>query len=61
LPKNDDVEALMIECTNTIASIDVFKHDDFARIRSAAATYLIIFCARRAKAIFQRTLKKILC
>ena len=48
LPKDDDIKMLMGECTR-IMSVDVFNypHDSFVNIRSATATCLIIFNARR--------------
>ena len=48
LPKDDDIKMLMEECTK-IMSVDVFHypHDSFVNIRSATATCLIIFNARR--------------
>ena len=49
MPKDDDVQALMVECRNIMSSIDRLNipSEEFVKIRSAVATYLIIFCARR--------------
>ena len=49
LPKDDDVRLLIDECKSIMGSIDIFDHpaDAFVQIRSATATALIIFCARR--------------
>ena len=49
LPKDDDVRLLIDECKSIMQSIDAYDHpaDSFVNIRSATATALIIFCARR--------------
>ena len=49
LPNNDDVQLLIEECNKIMTSIDVYTHpsESFATIRSATATCLIIFGARR--------------
>ncbi|XP_057292356.1 uncharacterized protein LOC130616083 [Hydractinia symbiolongicarpus] len=49
LPEEDDVNMLMSESKKIMSSIDVFDHpaNFFVDIRSATATTLIIFCARR--------------
>jgi len=49
LPKNDDVNLLITECKNIMENIDVFEHPSksFCIVRSATATFLTIFCARR--------------
>ena len=48
LPEDDDIKMLIEECTK-IMSVDVFDypHYSFVNIRSATATCLIIFNARR--------------
>ena len=49
-PKDDEIKMLMEECTKII-SADVFDylHDSFVNVRSATATCLIIFNARRGR------------
>ena len=50
LPKDEDIRLLMEECISIMEAVDVFKVQDtdvFVRIRAAAATFLIIFNARR--------------
>ena len=49
LPKEDDVQMLMKECISIMSSTDVFDYtaNAYVSIRSATATYLIIFNARR--------------
>ena len=49
LPKNSDVQLLIEECNSIMSSIDVydFSADCYVNIRSATATALIIFNARR--------------
>ena len=49
LPKEDDVKLLNAECIRIMNSIDVFDmpSESFVSIRSATATFLIIFNARR--------------
>ena len=49
LPKDDDICILMEECNKIINSIDIYDHpsQSFVNIRSATATLLIIFNARR--------------
>ena len=49
LPNDDDVTRLMDECNKVMSSIDKFDHpaNCFVDVRSAAATSLIIFNARR--------------
>ena len=50
LPKDDEIKMLMEECTKII-SVDVFDypHGSFVNFRSATATCLIIFNARRGR------------
>ena len=49
LPKDDDISMLMAECNNIMSSIDPYCYpsQSFIDIRSATATSIIIFCARR--------------
>ena len=49
LPKDDDVRLLMDECSLILNSIDPFDYpsQSFVAVRSATATSLTIFCARR--------------
>ena len=49
LHKDEDVTLLINECKNVMLSIDAFNHpsESFLLIRSAVATALIIYCARR--------------
>ena len=49
LPKDDDVQLLLTECHSITASLDplLYPVDEYVKVRSAVATFLIIFCARR--------------
>ena len=49
LPKDEDVKLLISECRKIMTEIDSFDHpaQSYITIRSATATYLTIFCARR--------------
>lgn len=49
LPKDDDVKALTQECERVMSSVDVYDFDSkaFIPVRSALATTLILFNARR--------------
>ena len=49
LPKDDDVRLLMEECYEILNTIDPYDYpsNSYVTVRSATATSLIIFCARR--------------
>ena len=49
LPKDEDVDMLLTECKNVISQINCYDYpaQSYVSIRSAVATYLTIFCARR--------------
>jgi len=48
LPKNEDVKALMEACIEIMQNIDIYDFStNFINVRSATASYLILFNARR--------------
>lgn len=50
LPKSEDVKMLMDACIDIMNNIDMLDFDcskEFIKVRSATATYLILFNARR--------------
>ena len=54
LPTNEDVNLLMDKCVSIMQNIDLLDFsNEFINIRSATATYLIMFNARKRKKTIQ--------